>query len=442
MKKLALLLIALIAITSAKADLVVDSLGTVHMENAELGLIDIDNANIENATASKINTDTINAQFAYLQHVHFGQTLATSASFQLLNASNANISNIEAIKSDIDSISTNYISASGTNGGVILNSLGLKNAQSNEFLYFEKDKGAFFYDSQIPGPEFHTSRQPYAFSIGTSRPNLYLHNYSHSANAATITAVVESSASILFNGYNAATNIHSCQIKADGSFYSRVGFITASDGCLKENVESVTNALDGIRDINPVSYNLKTDSSDPQTQRSGTNEPRTRYGFIAQELEEIFPNVIYTMPSGEKGIAYQELIPILVSAIQEQQEVIDNLAEEIETLRQPATEQRRQAPASVQDALADDTAMLMQNTPNPFNQATEIGYRLPDGTATAMIMLCDMNGKMLQTYPLPVNTTAGTLTIQAGSYTPGMYLYTLLVDGAQIDTKQMIILAH
>lgn len=442
MKKLAFLLIALIAITSAKADLVVDSLGTVHMENAELGLTDIDNANIENATASKINTDTINAQFAYLQHVHFGQTLATSASFQLLNATNASINNMEAIKSDIDSISTNYISATGTSGGVILNSLGLKNAQSNEFLYFEKDRGAFFYDSQIPGPEFHSSRRLYAFSIGTSRPNLYLHNYDHGANAATITAVVESSASILFNGYNAETNIHSCQIKADGSFYSRVGFITASDGCLKENVESVTKALDGIRDINPVSYNLKTDSSDPQTQRSGTNEPRTRYGFIAQELEEIFPNVIYTMPSGEKGIAYQELIPILVGAIQEQQEVIDNLADEIEALRQPATEQRRQAPASVQDALADGSAMLMQNTPNPFNQATEIGYRLPDGTATAMIMLCDMNGKMLQTYPLPVNTTAGTLTIQAGSYTPGMYLYTLLVDGAQIDTKQMIILAH
>lgn len=457
MKKFTLLFIALVATFSAKADLIVDSLGTVRMGRgiinvAELGLTDIenghidiatiDNANIENATSSKIDTDTIYAQYARLQHVHFGQTLTTSAFFQLLNATNASINNMEAIKSDIDSISTNYISATGTSGGVILNSLGLKNAQSNEFLYFEKDRGAFFYDSQIPGPEFHTSRRPYAFSIGTSRPNLYLHNYSHGANAATITAVVESSASILFNGYNAATNIHSCQIKADGSFYSRVGFITASDGCLKENVESVTNALDGIRDINPVSYNLKTDSSDPQTQRSGTNEPRTRYGFIAQELEEIFPNVIYTMPSGEKGIAYQELIPILVGAIQEQQEVIDNLADEIEALRQPTTEQRRQAPASVQDALADGSAMLMQNTPNPFNQATEIGYRLPEGAATALIMVCDMNGKMLQTYPLPVNTTAGTLTIQAGSYTPGMYLYTLLVDGAQIDTKQMIILAH
>ena len=65
MKKISLLFIALVAITSAKADLVVDSLGTVHMEKAELGLTDIDNANIENATASKINYEHCNCSMSY-----------------------------------------------------------------------------------------------------------------------------------------------------------------------------------------------------------------------------------------------------------------------------------------------------------------------------------------------------------------------------------------
>ena len=455
---------------TAKADLVVDSLGNVRigrgiMNVAELGLTtiangqmsiaNIDNANIDNANiddanidyveSTKVSTDTIRAQYANLNHVHFGQTRSNSAYIQSLSANVANISDITSTNISVDSASTNYLAISNTTGGIRILPTGIKNLQSNEALCFEKNQGMFFFDGQ-QFADFHNDRRPYAFSIGTSRPNLYLHNYNRGVNTATITAVVESNNSILFSGYNNVTNINSCQIKADGTFISRSGFITASDASIKDNIQSITNVLNDIRDINPVSYNLKTDISNAQqAQRSGNadnSSVRTRYGFIAQELEEIFPNVIYEMPDGEKGIAYQEIIPILVGAIQEQQLQIEALTEEIESLSLPATPQRQQAAASAQETIADDSAMLMQNSPNPFNQATEIGYRLPEGTATAMIMVCDMNGKMLQTYPLAVNATAGTLTIQAGSYAPGMYLYTLLVDGSQIDTKQMIILAH
>ena len=273
-------------------------------------------------------------------------------------------------------------------------------------------------------------------------------------------------------------------VQADGFVYSARSQVTLSDQSHKRNIQTVTNALSGLREVNPVSYTLTTNESvaqsssltyttTTQTQskkmvrvneasdaeyqpdtvvnevidssiQSAIDAERNRpiYGFVAQEIEQIFPNVVYTLSNGDKAIAYQEIIPLLVSAFQEQQNMIDSLATRIEELENPTTQQRQQAPAALQEAIADGSAALMQNTPNPFNQATEIAYRLPEGTATAMIMLCDMNGKMLQTYPLAVNTTAGTLTIQAGSYSPGMYLYTLLIDGVQIDTKQMIILAH
>ena len=271
-------------------------------------------------------------------------------------------------------------------------------------------------------------------------------------------------------------------VDAAGMVYNANSQLTLSDKSHKRDITAVTDALDGLRAVKPVSYILtsgeeREDKSgntvytmqrnrgvsaedvaeegeyQPDTVVNETPDPtvqtamdaeraRPKYGFVAQEIEEIFPNVVYTMPNGEKAIAYQEIIPLLVSAFQEQQNMIDSLSNRIEELENPGAEQRRQAPAALQEAMADGTAALMQNTPNPFNQATEIGYRLPEGTATAMIMLCDMNGKMLQSYPLSVGTASGTLTIQAGSYTPGMYLYTLLIDGVQIDTKQMIILAH
>ena len=392
MKKLALLLIALVTITSAKADLVVDSLGTVHV----------------------------------------GTLKATNVA-------------LGSYKITSDKIICNY---------------------SGEAINFDSYRGIYYTDFASDAL-FASQRPQYGFSVGAKNAfTAYFYNGS-SYPYPVITAQAKSNQGVLFMGRNANNDVTS-KIEANGRFVSNIGFHTvATTTNTTRNTQSVTNALDGINSLTPITYTINaqsrtTPAESTEQQLDITSNPqeplyeidaeiqsimeaelqRPKYGFIVQELEQAFPNVVYTTDTGEKAIAYQEIIPVLVSAIQEQQEVIDNLAEEIETLRQPATEQRQQAPASVQDAIADGSAMLMQNTPNPFNQATEIGYRLPEGTATAMIMLCDMNGKMLQTYPLPVNTTAGTLTIQAGSYTPGMYLYTLLVDGAQIDTKQMIILAH
>lgn len=366
---------------TSKADLVVDSLGITHVENAVI---------------TKANIDTL------------------------------------ALGSNVMTISGSSLNAPKT-------SLSFNN-------------GVRANDYSISSTYFNNKANLYAFSFGSGRSTAYFYNAA--SNTAIITAECQYPSTDLFVGTYKNASAPTSMIKADGTFFSQTGFITASDRNLKENIQSITNVLDNLKEIRPVSYDLKDNSTGNTKQQvlsvsennnstiTAEGENRKKYGFIAQEIEEIFPNVVYTMPNGDKGIAYQEVIPILVGAIQEQQNMIDSLATRIEEMETPATQPRQQAPAAMQEAIADGTAALMQNTPNPFNQATEIAYRLPEGTATAMIMLCDMNGKMLQTYPLAVNTTAGTLTIQAGSYAPGMYLYTLLIDGVQIDTKQMIILAH
>lgn len=389
MKKIALLFVALIATFSAKADLVVDSLGTVHM-------------------------GTLKAS-----NIAFGNYKITS-----------------------NKIISNY---------------------SGEAINFDSYRGIYYTDFTTEAL-FNSQRPQYGFSVGaTNAFTAYFYN-GNSYPYPVITAQAKSAQGMLFMGRNASNAVTS-QIKADGTIIA-TSFQTTG-GTVIRNTRSISNILEDINRLNPITYTIDNPNSTTLTeqieQRSEYNETtegltasqpahyefntellstieaeqqRPKYGFVAEELEVVFPNVVYTTDTGEKAIAYQELIPILVSAIQELQAEVESLKEEA------TTTQRQQAPAALQGAIADGSALLMQNTPNPFNQATEIGYRLPEGTATAMIMLCDMNGKMLQTYPLPVNTTAGTLTIQAGSYTPGMYLYTLLVDGAQIDTKQMIILAR
>ena len=56
-------------------------------------------------------------------------------------------------------------------------------------------------------------------------------------------------------------------------------------------------------------------------------------GLIAQDTGKIVPEVVTTDNNGYKGISYEKLTPVLVSAIQEQQKQINDLKAELEALR-------------------------------------------------------------------------------------------------------------
>jgi hypothetical protein len=65
-----------------------------------------------------------------------------------------------------------------------------------------------------------------------------------------------------------------------------------------------------LRELRPVSYNLKTGSEGGK---------RVRFGFIADELEQVLPQVVRTKDDAEKrkGVVYPDLIAVLTSAVQE-----------------------------------------------------------------------------------------------------------------------------
>ena len=101
-----------------------------------------------------------------------------------------------------------------------------------------------------------------------------------------------------------------------------------SDVRLKENITDLEIGLDAIMSLRPRKYDWKKESG---------NSGKNVRGFIAQEFEQIFPDLIdqsiNKTPEGEpyKQIR-QDLIPILVKAIQEQQAQIEELKFKINTL--------------------------------------------------------------------------------------------------------------
>lgn len=83
-------------------------------------------------------------------------------------------------------------------------------------------------------------------------------------------------------------------------------------------------------------------------------------------------------------------------------------------------------------------AMLYQNTPNPFDSYTEIRYVLPQNYTHAKLMVFDMNGKQLRDIALQ-GAGEGKTQLSSAELAAGMYLYSLVVDGKEVDTKRMIL---
>ena len=76
----------------------------------------------------------------------------------------------------------------------------------------------------------------------------------------------------------------------------------------------------------------------------------TQMGFIAQELEKVFPSMVVTASNEEKSkaVKYNELFPVLVKAIQEQQQMIEKLKSDNESFMTELKEMKMQAGTKVQ----------------------------------------------------------------------------------------------
>ena len=81
-------------------------------------------------------------------------------------------------------------------------------------------------------------------------------------------------------------------------------FTATSDKNKKENIETISDATSKIESLRGVSYNLKTDNT------------KTHYGVVAQELEEVFPDMVHG-EEGNKSVAYMEIIGVLIETVKD-----------------------------------------------------------------------------------------------------------------------------
>lgn len=216
-------------------------------------------------------------------------------------------------------------------------------------------------------------------------------------------------------------------------------FVTTSDSRLKKNVESIENLSSGLSSLRPVSYQLLDPGESAEaTKASAATQADTRklYGFIAQEVREIYPDLVVEDEDGMLGISYDGFIPLLVDAYKNLEARVAEQEAEIARLSGGSDPKRVTADARMN--LISEGAYLMQNRPNPFKESTEIRCSVPEGISTAAVYVYDLQGKQVICEPV-TDRGETAVTIEGSRLQAGMYIYALITDGVEIDSKRMIL---
>jgi hypothetical protein len=121
-----------------------------------------------------------------------------------------------------------------------------------------------------------------------------------------------------FRAVGSGASGYDLNITSDGTLTT-----STSDISMKKDIETINNALDKVLKMNGVYFSWKDDETNSR-----------RIGFIAQDMEQVVPEVVFTNPvDGLRGINYSEISAILAQAIKEQQVVIEGQQDQIEQLK-------------------------------------------------------------------------------------------------------------
>ncbi|MCL2434706.1 MAG: tail fiber domain-containing protein [Lentimicrobiaceae bacterium] len=252
---------------------------------------------------------------------------------------------------------------------------------------------------------------------------------------------------------------------------SSIDYGVSSDERIKENITLLENPIEKIKQISGYRYNLKRGIfPEDISEEEVAGFTKNRIGFLAQEVEKVFPELV-THPQSEEefcSMNYDGMIPVLLEAIKEQQTQIEHLRtliyereydmlflmDQIDACCQNkpdyssprGQEEKDIENENIEKNLSNiennsqsvEKARLFQNIPNPFSIDTKIEFEIPENAHSAKLLIHDMQGAEIKSYNM---TQKGLCAIVVNGFelTAGMYLYTLLIDNKIIDTKRMIL---
>ena len=192
------------------------------------------------------------------------------------------------------------------------NKLYIANSTDNTLIYGEFDNKLVKINGSLLPPESNTS-----YDLGNS---------THRWDGGYIGWVMINST------YNSSYRLNvSGNAYVGGNIVYTGNLTKSSDARLKKEINTINGALDKVLQLRGVTYywknreemaTAKGENPDSLTYDYGDN---LQIGVIAQELEEVLPELVCTDSQGFKSVDYVGIAPILIEAIKEQQEQIETL---------------------------------------------------------------------------------------------------------------------
>lgn len=252
--------------------------------------------------------------------------------------------------------------------------------------------------------------------------------------------------------------------------------IIDSDSTFKCIFKGLNTEQEKFKKLKPYKYHFKKEFVKNMPEKEQKKFNREHFGFKAQDVEKIYPELTYRDDStGKYAIDYIGFIPILVEMVQDLQDLttaqstkIKELQKQVDELAQtnennsgndgngngngnnprknkvksvkPLNVEAETAELACDNGTIDaaTNAFLFQNTPNPFSHETEIKYYVPENAENVVLYVFSLQGNLLLTKPIS-QLGSGSITISASELQPGMYVYTLAIGGREIDSKRMIL---
>ncbi|MFL5730081.1 MAG: tail fiber domain-containing protein [Cytophagaceae bacterium] len=201
-------------------------------------------------------------------------------------------------------------------------------AAENSLLVYDKDSAAFMYWNGAIWKPVGGSSSTVTASNGLTK----------TASNITLGGTLTSATTINTAGFNVsytgAGNM-GIGLVPSGTYKLEVngllktnGVTEMSDVRWKRNILPIDHALTRLMKLRGVTYNWKVNEY-----KEKNFESETQIGLIAQEVEQVFPELVKTDANGYKSVEYSKVVAILIQAVKEQQALITEQQEQITDLK-------------------------------------------------------------------------------------------------------------
>ena len=238
--------------------------------------------------------------------------------------------------------------------------------------------------------------------------------------------------------------LHNFMVYGEGSSLARIGHFTFSDSNFKENIVPITNAMDKIMDLNGVYFNRRIQPGDS----SGIPHP-TELGFLEQNVSAVVPEAVRSFDStGIRGVAYQNLVALLVEGMKELKAELDSVKENCCANPESRVNQgnnnnnqnnnsNKTQITEKEITLTGEVSWLGQNIPNPFGKNTSVPLFLAQNVKEAQLVFYDMAGKTLQVVEVEERGEV-KYHLKTEGLAAGIYTYSLVLEGVGFKTRRMV----